>query len=435
MRLLDAGEIVATAPLAASGVASMTYFVGLVAGFPDPLPLVLALVAGALCAAGIAIGIRRARARSAPIPVLQVLMLAAVACVVVWQAVLLYRDALVAPFSVSDAWTVWGFKAKLLAAGALTPDYWRDPSLTFSSQNYPLNVPIQESLFLRIGGQVGISLAVLIGPLEFASLSGLFLVGLTRLYGPCIACIAVLALGSAPLVQAFVPIGYADWPLAAYGGAAVLYLLLWYRSGARVDLLLGGLFLGAEVWTKQEGDLAAGALLLVAIAVAFGDTGSRRARLAPLGLFLVALLLNLPWLVFSHIVQPLSIAFLPATPATFLANAGRLPGISRFFAIHMFDPSLWGVAWLTPAGLVFALALARRLSSEALCLFALIVLQLAAYMVTFVFSAWQPFTLHMTVTVDRLLLQLVPAVTLLLAELLSLLSHPRPSGWHITAGQ
>ena len=58
----------------------------------------------------------------------------------------------------------------------------------------------------------------------------------------------------------------------------------------------------------------------------------------------------------------------------------------------------------------------RCLSPYARRLLLLLLGQLGAYGCIFIFSAWQPYTLHIQASLDRLYVQVVPAVVLLLSE-------------------
>ena len=70
--------------------------------------------------------------------------------------------------------------------------------------------------------------------------------------------------------------------------------------------------------------------------------------------------------------------------------------------------------WFALAGVLVVRR--RRLSPCAWRLLLLLLGQLGVYGGIFIVSAWQPYTLHIQASLDRLYVQVVPAVVLLLIE-------------------
>jgi 4-amino-4-deoxy-L-arabinose transferase-like glycosyltransferase len=279
-----------------------------------------------------------------------------------------------------------------------------------------LNLPLAEAALFRLSGHAGLQLAALIGPASLAALLVLYYAGLNRLYGRAAAGLATMTLASIPALATQAAGGNADVPLALYLGGASLYLLLWWRLRRPLDAMLVGLLAGGAIWTKKEG-LAAAALVIVALVL--GEVLRRRAplqaRLRPaIGAALAALVIPLPWLIFTHTVHPLGRDFLPLTPAVFVAHADRLPHIVASFALQMLDFANWSLLWLVLAGVL--LLGARRLSPCGRGLLLLLAGQLAVYALAFVFSDWQPYTAHVQTSLDRLLAQATPLALLTLVE-------------------
>jgi len=133
--------------------------------------------------------------------------------------------------------------------------------------------------------------------------------------------------------------------------------------------------------------------------------------------------LPLPWLIFTLLTHPLGRDFLPLTPAVFLAHAGRLAYIVPTFALQMLDLSTWSMLWVLLVALL-ALSL-RRLGAPGYGLLLLLLAQLGAYALAFVFSDWQPYTAHVQTSLSRLLAQAAPLALLLLVECAATLSSVR----------
>jgi len=378
-----------------------------------------------------------------------------------------------APFAAWDAWSFWALKARMFTSGGPPRGYFHDSLTLYTHPDYPLNLPLAAAALFRIHGQIGVVLAALIGPACFGALLLLLYAGLTRLYGRATAALAVGALSFVPALPVQAASGNADAPLAMYTGAATLYLLLWWRLRRPADALLMGLLAGGAVWTKREG-LPVAALLLVAYVVGevvraresrrvgvtdlvrnqtnFFDVaplGTARGgggaaggppgpgppaggpkgyaslqrnsfvttlglmRMRPIaGVSAAAVVIPLPWLLFCLIARPLGRDFLPFTPSVFLAHADRLPHIVALFLLQMLDFANWGLLWLLLA--VLLVVAMRRLPRYGRGLLLLLLGQLGIYMVSFVFSDWQPYTAHIQTSLDRLLLQAVPPALLLL---------------------
>ena len=327
------------------------------------------------------------------------------------------------PFSAVDAWSFWILKARMFALGGPRPGYFRDPLTLHTHPDYPLNVPLAAAAFLRVPGQAGVALAALIGPACLAALLLLLYGGLTRLYGRLTAALAVVTLSVVPEAPVQAASGNVDIPLALYVGATALYLLLWWRLRRPVDAVLMGLLAGGAAWTKKEG-LPIALLLLGAYALGevwrWHATRSaakilwRVALRRAAAVLAAAIVLPLPWTLFSHLTHPLARDFLPFTLAGFLAHAGRLPHIVAMFLLQPLAFENWSLFWVVLAALLIAAA--RRLTPAAYGLLLLLLCQEGVYVISFVFSDWQPYTAHVRTSLDRLLMQAVPLALLLMVE-------------------
>jgi len=421
-------EIVALSWALGMALYTSVYFVLYLIGIPLSAAVAPALV---VAVAGVTIGmiaLRRARARDAgdsddtpdgaPALVVVGLGIAAVQTVVtVWIALgsLLRFD---------DAWTVWATKALLFVYNGPPPGYFHQQPYA-SHPNYPLNLPLAEALFFRLPAPLGLRLAALVSTACLIALLLLFYGGLTLLYGRALGALAVGALTIVPSLPRFAGYGYADVPVALYGGGAALYLLLWRRRRRRVDLVLMGLLAGGAIWTKKEG-LPIALLLLLALAI----TEARR-RDAPLRgrggrianvlrATAATLALSGPWLLFTAVARPVGSDFQPLTPAVFVANAHRLPHIVARFVQETGKVDRWSLLWMLLA--LVLIGMARRLSPCGRLLAALLAAQLGVYLVGYVFSDWLSYDDHIGSSLNRLMIQAVPLAVLVIVEAV----HPLP---------
>ncbi len=324
-----------------------------------------------------------------------------------------------------DAWTVWAWKARMFALGDLPPDYFTSHNWT-AHPDYPLNLSLVESVFFRLPDPAGLTLASVVATVYLVALLLLFYAGLARLHGRAVAALAVGALALVPALPHFAGYGYADVPLATYGSAAALYLLLWWRQRCPTDLALMGLLAGGAIWTKKEG-LPITLILLCAAAVScvcWEGIRPLKRRLRPwLASVLATVALPLPWLVFTRIVRPQGSDFWPITPATFVGHADRLPTILGYFLQEAASLDDWSLLWIV-APVVVALALAlRRLRLPTLVLLLMFLIQLGVYLVSYMFSYWTPYTLHIGSSLNRLVLQTVPLALLITVDTVCSLAH------------
>jgi len=322
--------------------------------------------------------------------------------------------ALSSPLAGWDGWAIWAFKARMFAMGGPATGYFHDHLTAYTHPDYPLNLPLAEAALFHLPSPLGVQLAALLGPTCMAVLILLFYIGLIRLYGGRTAALATGILAAIPALPRQAAAGYADVPLTMYLGAATLYLLLWWRQRRLVDAIAMGVLAGGAIWTKNEG-----LSIAVLLALFYGVAEIRRRtdarswqRIAPLTAMIV---LPIPWLAFSRLTHPVDAGdFLALTPATVVGNLNRLPEIIVYIARQMADWHNWSLFWvvLTAALLISA----RRLPNPARGLLALLLLQLAIYVASYMFSSWRPYTLHIETSEDRLLLQSLPLALLLLIE-------------------
>lgn len=403
----------------ALGLASFTSigFTLYVSGLPYASAVIPAL---ALALVAVVVGSRVLRAarrddvvreNAAAVPITVVGLGVAIA-----QVALAIWMALHSLFGGWDAWVIWAFKARMFAFGGPRPGYFHDPRALYEHPDYPLNIPLAGAALFRLPGTIGIHVAAIIAPACLASLLLIFFSGLTRLYGADMAALAVGALALVPLLTRNAALGYVDVPVAMYAGAANLHLVLWWRYRRIPDVVLMGLLVGGAIWTKKEGLGIAGLLLLVFIAAEASHRDVRpHERIRNMALACgAAVLLPLPWLIFSRVVRPIGGDFLPLTPAVFVANTGRIPHILLSNVLELLNVVHWSVLWVMLTGLL-VLAI-RRLTVCGRLLLLLLVGHLVVYNMAYVFSNWEPYTAHIDTSLARLVLQIVPLGLLLLLE-------------------
>ncbi len=348
-----------------------------------------------------------------------------------WATVALH--AIAWPVNDLDAWSIWAFKARIFSMSQGIPlAYFGDASKLFSHPDYPLLVPLSETWIYGWLGRPDDQAMMAFFALSAAGTVVITAGALHRVYGRVGALVGAAGLLCVPFFVARGAAGDADVPLALYSAASIAYLWRWLdrperRTNGLLALVLCGVFGGLGVWTKKEGLLLC-ALTVPVVALAAWqrvELGGRMAHIVKaraagraVGVFgLAALGVAGPWLLFVAVRRPLTRDFLPFTVGTLVAHLDRLPVIAGFVGLRLLDVSRWNLIWVGLAGAVVLHRRALRRGGPLAYLLALLCLQVAVDGALFVFSDWQPYTLHLRTALDRLLLHSLPLAVMLLVAL------------------
>ncbi len=306
----------------------------------------------------------------------------------------------------------WEIKARVafLHGGAIPLDFFSDTTRAWTLQEYPLFLPLTEAWFYGWMGAADQGMIKLLFPLFFAAALGLIAAGIDRAGG------AVWQTGLAFLLIATTPLalvgngsassGYADFPLAVFYLAAVVYLIEYWIEGAERNLRLLGYLAAALCWVKQEGAML---WMCVVSLAAIKLVQRRQARQLP-SLILPGLALLIGWRVFSGFAQPpTGENFLPATPMTLWNNLDRAQVIIPAVISEMLNWKHWGVLWpIVALSLLAPPVRERRLGALSLAVAA----PIAFYCCVYFFSAWPEFDAHLSSSFPRLLIHITPVAVM-----------------------
>jgi hypothetical protein len=168
-----------------------------------------------------------------------------------------------------DAATIWTFKSiAFFHLGGELNGVFTGANPGPARLDYPILQPLLESIFYRtMGGEhlQRFHTALWLLYAAFVWTAGWLLRrrGLPRLavIGP------LFAIAVAPAAAKFLASGYADMTVALFAGAGALCIGIWLDGGPGRFGLLGGLMLAAAANSKNEGQLAAVAVVLAAASV------------------------------------------------------------------------------------------------------------------------------------------------------------------------
>ncbi len=261
-----------------------------------------------------------------------------------------------------DAWSIWSRKAEMLFhTGTLPTDFFASSAYAFMHPDYPILIPVFESLQYRAMGTVNtqaihwqfflLLVAFVLAVLYLGLRRGTLLEWL-----PLAIVVVVVPAVSSQLVTA-----YADIPAALFLALGAVLLGEWLRTRETALLALSIVMLAASASTKNEGLMAS--VVVLAVAVAATALARRRSDLRLLalgaGAFVLAILPWRIWLV-AHGVHG-DIPVLKGLEPWYLAGrADRvLPSLRSLYA-QLIDQTSW--LWVIPLGLVvtaFCLAVER----------------------------------------------------------------------------
>ncbi len=315
-----------------------------------------------------------------------------------------------------DALLIWEFKARIafLSGGSIPLDYYQNPTGIWTHTSYPLLLPLTEAwVYSWLGRPDQVMVKLLLPFFYLAAVSQLFTGGARFGEQRRLAAIA-------PTLLFFVPIawigegsassGYADFPLAAFYLASVIYLIEYWKSGDGAALRLMSALAAVLFWVKQEGFTLWACVVLLA-----GIKAVRRRRPRELLiLILPGALLFGGWRIFLTVTRaPLETDFLPPTLATLRSHLGLIPEICGGVIREFLRWHKWGILW---PGFVCAAFLAIRSSNRAVTAVLLpsVFLPIACYSGIYLFSAWSPVTVHISSSFSRLLLHVMPTALLLI---------------------
>jgi hypothetical protein len=314
----------------------------------------------------------------------------------------------------------WELKARyaFFNGGSIPSSYYSSAGRAFSHPEYPLGIPFTELWLYLWMGEPNQFWVKIIFPLFYAAGAPLLAVLVSRLSGRrWLGLLIAALLPFVPSISASpggVVVGYVDVPLSVFYLAALGYLLCWFKTDDRQFI---GVFAACSAllpWIKSEG------IILWAVLVALGVILSfAKHRLAQ---FLVSitpgLLLVVCWRIYLKLIHlwPHSDFVIPNF-SWLSDNIGRLRDIFVILFEELSEPVHWSIFWLLAAVAIVYLFVSRKL--EKVILAGAIVLPVVLYSLIYLFSNWPSYTAHMTSSVPRLLLHVMPAAWLAIGLALS----------------
>ncbi len=316
-----------------------------------------------------------------------------------------------------DGLIVWEIKARFafLNDGVLPPMYFTSPSHISSHPEYPLLIPFSELwLYMWMGAPhqfwaksifsifycVGTILLAIIS----ARISGRRWIG--GLIGVLLFFVPYITSGVGAAVFAYV-----DFPLSVFYLAAIGYLISFLKTNDFDFFRLYAASATLLPWVKREGVI----LFLVSGFCAAVVILSRKLSWRSFAFLIPPAMISISWHVYlqkMHVLSPHD--FVPVTWAAFNAHLDRVLPILRITIFEMTHFVHWSLLWVLVAIALVYLVFRLR-DARFLVMAVAIIVPVAAYGFTYVFSAWPDYFFHMATSFPRLLLQVVPVAWLAVA--------------------
>jgi hypothetical protein len=206
-------------------------------------------------------------------------------------------SALRMPLDEWDAWSIWARKAQMLTLyDSLASGFWTGSSYSWIHLDYPLQLPVWEAIHFRAGGAFETQALLR----HVWLLLGAFIWAVAYLFRgqvrPIVWAPLLLLVAVTPGIWDQLLTGYADVPMAIFASLGAISLALWLSEEDGRSLALAAVMLAAAANTKNEGLMAAVALLLVAGAIAWRRKLGVRHFLYATGVVVAAIL---PWRIWS----------------------------------------------------------------------------------------------------------------------------------------
>jgi 4-amino-4-deoxy-L-arabinose transferase-like glycosyltransferase len=318
----------------------------------------------------------------------------------------------------TDAFAIWGLKAKVLATAPLLPrpQYFTDRTLSYSHLDYPLLVPALQAGVYAMLGRFDDRWVKIIFPLMYVATGAIVYAALRRWLNRCIALLLVALLMGAPGVVRWAGPGVADVAVAMFGACAAWQAYEWIDRRDRRALAAAVACCAFLAMSKPEGVVMAA---LVAVSLL---ARSPRSSVIAIACGVIAIL---PWVIWSRgLPQTFEAYDTRFALANIRLSLPRLATIARGIVEQVVNLQGWSILWilLLAAAAAGHRAFRRRAT---LAVWFVLLLQLLAYAAAYLVTPWD-LEIGIPMTIYRLLLQVAPlAVMLIGIHASSLLPPPR----------
>ncbi len=343
-----------------------------------------------------------------------------------FEFIYLCRFSLFANVLAWDAQHIWFLKAKaFFVDGGITKEFLLDRIYFDSHADYPLMVPLSMAWLYTALGSVDDRIVKLIYPLQYMSLLVIFFYTVKSFISRHYALIFTVLLSLVPVLQAHSGgfpgkvghlyagdfVGYADLTLSVYFLAASGCMYMYMKRNDNTFFFLSLIFFAMSGWIKNEGLVfMASGFLITCLYTYMYDRVRFKYFLMSLSFPLVFIL---PWMIYRGVIgvddesvfklrgfgfREMFFRFL-----TIFYNFGKL-----FLNLNLFT-TVWYIFFV-----FLLLNLRDNLKKPLIFMNLLLFMQLGAYVMAYFFTT-KDLGLHVSTSLDRVLLHLTPLALLITA--------------------
>jgi len=340
--------------------------------------------------------------------------------IILWEIIYVFLDAFRLPFTAWDAWGHWGFQAKIFFLEKTFPfQLWTQlPWIKHPNHlGSPLLIPFLEAYIYFFLGQVHEPLVKVFCSFYYVCIIVLFYYQLRRQFLDKFVLGSCLCLATIPNLINQAPIGYMDIPLTFYITCGILYIWRYLQEKDRSFLLLGSIFIGLSMWTKNEGFSLWLALFLSCILICLWFKLNINKRGFLFTVLFIPLLIYFPWLIFKYSLG-IKVGYFQSSLNEFFGLAKqRLPLILDIWIRNCLNTQKWNIFWFS---FIFSLLwfFVKPYKKISIFLFFIVVFQLIFYFIIYIIwpITMSDIELQILNSVDRLPLHIIPVALLFICQ-------------------
>ena len=282
---------------------------------------------------------------------------------IAFEAAYAFFRALIKPLESYDAIAIYAIKAKIFYLSKSIPhDFFSRVTFVFPHPDYPLNIPLSETLIYLFLGNLNDQLVKIIFPLYFVSILTVVYFGIRRFANSSYALLFTFLLASVPQFSAYATNGYLDLPLSFYCLTSALFLFLWFQNREAVCfLMISAVMAGLAGWTKNEGFMyCAINIFMVVLFFIFDCREKIWSKLWYLFTYaFIIFAISLPWIIIKKSAGLVNdeISLINYSPANLISQSYKIVPIIYEFQKQAFGFKKWNLLWIV---LFFILIVKRR---------------------------------------------------------------------------
>jgi len=328
---------------------------------------------------------------------------------IIFNVIYTFFRALIKPLESYDAVAIYAIKSKIFyLSNSVSRDFLTNIAAAFPHPDYPLNIPLAETLSYIAMGSLNDQLVKIIFPLFYVAILALLYYAIRRFASRAYALLFTFIAATPAQFSAFAANGYLEVPLAYYSSAGLILLFMWFDERREFSFLaLSALLTAMAAWTKNEGLLYC-AISLALLAWFLASSGEKRIKYNAWYLLFylgIIVFINVPWIMVKKIYGFVNtdVGGISLAPTDILKQISKIPVVLYGYQREFFGPKKWNIFWPV-VFIVLAVHIRKAFTGVNKYVTASILLAIAGYTFIyitgkvevkfFVVSTWSRFLIH-----------------------------------------